>query len=137
MRDVLLNFLMYALPSGFVVQLLNWLLSHRKRKAQDMGDIDKLYIENINKLRDELIKTQDENRKVYRDVGRLERAVSRLERTISKITTCSHFDDCPIRNELPEQTGGGTDFRPMRQHSDRNNYRHPPRAGSATSQGEA
>ena len=137
MSDVLLNFLMYALPSGFAVQLLNWLLSHRKRKAQDMGDIDTLYIENIGKLRDELIKTQDENRKVYRDIGRLERAISKLERAISKATACPHFDDCPIRNELPEQTGGSTDYRQPRQHSDRNNNRSPTRTGTATAKGEA
>ena len=137
MNDALLNFLMYALPSGFLVQLLNWWLSRRKRKVQDMGDIDGLYIENINKLREELIKTQDENRKVYRDIGRLERAVSKLERAISKATTCRHFDDCPIRNELPEQTGDGTDYRPVRQHGKRENNRHPPRNGTATPQGEA
>ncbi len=138
MSDALLNFLMYALPSGFLVQLLNWWLSRKKRKVQDMGDIDGLYIENINKLREELIKTQDENRKVYRDIGRLERAVSKLERAISKATTCRHFDDCPIRSELPEQAGSSsTDFRPIRQHGARDNNRRPPRSGHATPQGEA
>ena len=114
MNETFLNFLTYALPSGFAVQLLNWWLGRRKRKAQDMGDIDSLYIDNINKLREELIKTQDENRKVYRDIGRLERAVSKLERTIGKAAACPHFDACPIRGELPDGTGGGADISSVR-----------------------
>lgn len=137
MSDVLLNFLMYALPSGFLGAIMNWWLSRRKRKAQDMGDIDSLYIENIKKLREELIKTQDENRKVYRDIGRLERAVSKLERAISKATSCKHFDVCPIRNELPEQTGDSTDYRPLRQPGKRENNRNPPRNGTTATQGKA
>ena len=137
MSDALLNFLMYALPSGFLGAIVNWWLGRRKRKVQDMSDIDGLYIESTNKLREELIKTQDENRKVYRDIGRLERAVSKLERAISKATTCRHFDDCPIRNELPDGAEGGTDYRPMRQHGKRENNRHPPRNGTAAPPGEA
>lgn len=125
MSDTLLNLLTYALPSGFVVQLLNWLLNRRTRKMQSMVDIDALYIENIGKLREELIKTQDENRKVYSDIARLERAVSKLERTIGKVAACPHFDDCPIRGELPEQAGSGTDHRPKRQHGKRENDPHP------------
>ena len=92
---------------------------------QSMGDIDALYIENIGKLREELIKTQDENRKVYSDIARLERAVSKLERTIGKVAACPHFDDCPIRGELPEQTGSSTYYRPMRQHGKREIHPHP------------
>ena len=111
MNEVLSNLLNYALPSGLFVQLLNWMLSFRKRKARDMGEIDTLYIDNINKLREELIKTQDENRKLYR-------AISRLERAVSKATACRHFAGCPMRGELQEQTTGnaaGNDFRPVRQ----------------------
>lgn len=137
MNDVLTNLLTYALPSGFLATLLNWLLSKRKRKARDMGEIDTLYIENINRLRDELIKTQDENRKVYRDIAKLERAVSKLERAINKATSCRHFDDCPIRNELSEQTGSGTDQRPIRQPGEHKKNRNPTGAARAAPQGKA
>lgn len=137
MNEAFLNFLMYALPSGFAVQLLNWIAGHRKRKAQDMGDIDALYIENIGKLREELIKTQDENRKVYSDIGRLERAVSKLERTIGKAAACPHFDACPIRGELPEQAGSDTEHHLVRQHRKRENNRHPPGYGNSATQDEA
>lgn len=114
MNDVLINLLTYALPSGFLVTFLNWIVSRRKQKARDMGELDTIYIENINRLREELIKTQDENRKVYRDVSKLERAVSKLERAINKATSCRHFDVCPVRDELSEQTNGHTDQRPIR-----------------------
>ena len=137
MNNVLINLLTYALPSGFLVTFLNWIVSRRKQKARDMGELDTIYIENINRLREELIKTQDENRKVYRDVAKLERAVSKLERAINKATSCRHFDVCPIRIELSEQTSGHTDQRPIRQPDKRENNRHPPRNGPATPQGEA
>lgn len=137
MSETFLNFLMYALPSGFAVQLLNRLSNRRKRKMQDMGDIDALYMESIGKLREELIKTQDENRKVYRDIGRLERAVSQLERTVGKAAACPHFDRCPIRDGLPQQSGGGTDLRPMRQPGNRADNRHPSRDTASAARGEA
>ena len=137
MEDVLMNLLTYALPSGFLVTLLNWLLSRRKRKARDMGEIDTIYIENINRLREELIKTQDENRKVYRDVARLERAVSKLERAINKATGCRHFDDCPIRNELSEHQGSSTDQCSLGQPGKRKKNRSPTRNATATQPDEA
>ena len=92
---------------------------------------------NINRLREELIKTQDENRKVYRDVARLERAVSKLERAINKATGCRHFDDCPIRNELSEQQGSSTDQCSLGQPGKRKKNRSPTRNATATQPDEA
>lgn len=137
MRETFLNLLMYALPSGFAVQLLNGWRERRKRKVLDMGDIETLYIGNINKLREELIKTQNENRKVYRDIGRLERAVSQLERAVGKATACPHFDRCPIRDGLPQQPGGGAYRRPPRQHGKHADNPHPPRDTAPAMQGGA
>ena len=91
--DVLWNIIMYAVPGGFAVQLINWYRNRKLSKARQGGDIDAAYLDNINMLREELIKIQDENRKLYR-------AIARLDRTVARATACRHWNDCPIRIEL-------------------------------------
>ena len=58
--DVLWNIIMYAVPGGFAVQLINWYCNRKLSKARQGGDIDAAYLDNINMLREELIKIQDE-----------------------------------------------------------------------------
>ena len=89
------------LSSTTVGAIFGWIVNRRLSKARKGGDIDAAYLDNINMLREELIKIQDENRKLYR-------AIARLDRTVAKATSCRHWDDCPIRNELQKS---GTDDR--------------------------
>lgn len=91
--DELWNILAAAGSGGLLVQFFNWLRNRKLSKARQGSDIDTAYLDNINILREELIKIQDENRKLYR-------AIARLDRTVARATSCRHWDDCPIRNEL-------------------------------------
>lgn len=116
----------YLFPTGLGAAfgwMLNWYRNRKISKAKQGTDIDTAYLDNINLLREELIKIQDENRKLYR-------AIARLDRTVAKATSCRHWDDCPIRNEL--QKSGSDDNRPQhRQSAQRKRIRADTRAGAA------
>ncbi len=123
--DVLWNIIMYAVPGGFAVQVINWYRNRKLSKARQGGDIDAAYLDNINMLREELIKIQDENRKLYR-------AIARLDRTVARATACRHWDDCPIRVELQKPAENTEQPRPKRQSGKQKRVRSP--AGSCTAQ---
>lgn len=118
------NILASALSGGLAVQVINWVRNRRLSKARQGGDIDATYIDNINMLREELIKIQDENRKLYR-------AIARLDRTVAKAVSCRHWDDCPVRGEL-QKSGSDGDYRPQpkRQCAKRKTIRSDPPARS-------
>lgn len=121
--DVLWNIIMYALPGGFLIQAINWYRNRKLSKARQGTDIDAAYLDNINMFREELIKIQNENRKLYR-------AIARLDRTVAKATSCRHWDDCPIRNEL-QKSGSDSSIQPAkRQPAKRKIIRADPSAGS-------
>ncbi len=121
--DVLWNIIMYALPGGFLIQAINWYRNRKLSKARQGTDIDAAYLDNINMFREELIKIQNENRKLYR-------AIARLDRTVAKATSCRHWDDCPIRNEL-QKSGSDSSIQPAkRQPAKRKTIRADPSAGS-------
>ena len=121
--DALWNIIVYALPGGFLVQAINWYRNRKLSKARQGTDIDAAYLDNINMFREELIKIQNENRKLYR-------AIARLDRTVAKATSCRHWDDCPIRNEL-QKSGPDDSIQPAkRQPAKRKTIRADPSAGS-------
>ena len=54
----------YIFPAGLGTALgatFGWFLNRRLSKVRQGSDIDAAYLDNINMLRDELIKIQDEN----------------------------------------------------------------------------
>lgn len=106
--DELWNILAAAGSGGLLVQFFNWLRNRKLSKARQGSDIDTAYLDNINILREELIKIQDENRKLYR-------AIARLDRTVARATSCRHWDDCPIRNEL-QKSGADDSIHPSKRH---------------------
>lgn len=120
------NILTSVISGGLVVQVINWYLNRKLSKARRAGDIDATYIDNINMLRQELIKIQNENRKLYR-------AVARLDRTVAKATSCHHWDNCPVRHEL--QKSGTDDHHhippPKRQPAKRKRIRSDPSSRAA------
>lgn len=107
--DELWNILAAAGSGGLLVQFFNWLRNRKLSKARQGSDIDTAYLDNINILREELIKIQDENRKLYR-------AIARLDRTVARATSCRHWDDCPIRNEL-QKSGSDDSIHPSKRQS--------------------
>lgn len=118
------NILTSVVSGGLVVQVINWYRNRKLSKARQGSDIDATYIDNINMLREELIKIQDENRKLYR-------AIARLDRTVAKATSCRHWDNCPIRNEL-QKSGTDDNIQPhKRQPAKRKTIRSDPSSRSA------
>lgn len=105
-----LELLKWLLPSGCFVTLCGYILRHRVNQAQRRKEVESIYktmyeetkksmldlMEEIRQLKDEQTKRDEENRKLYR-------AISRLERAVSLVSTCRHYDDCPVKHELYRQ----------------------------------
>ena len=115
---------MSALSGGFAVQLINIWRNRKLSKARQGSNIDTAYIENINMLREELVKIQDENRKLYK-------AIARLDRTVAKASACRYWDNCPIRDELQKSGQADRVRQARRQPAKRPQGRNPPEAGAA------
>ena len=94
--DTLINFLMFALPGGFVGSIFTWLFGRRKRDNDMLSQLQA----SINMLSDENRKILDENIKLRREnadlkanqeemiqkLSRLTKEVERLRKVINKQT---------------------------------------------------
>ena len=87
---------MTAISSGTLCSIAGWWLNRKLRRAKSAKEMQDVYKTMYENLESTILKFQDENRKLYRAVARLEKAVTRA-------TTCPHYADCPIRDELHEQ----------------------------------
>ena len=124
--DTLMQILGSLFPAGLGAAIgtaVGWFFNRRLSKARNGGDIDAAYMDNIQNLRSDLLNSINENRKLYR-------AIARLDRTVARATTCRHWNDCPIRNEL--QKSGQDDSHPLskRQPAKRKTIRSDPPARS-------
>lgn len=105
-----LELLKWLLPSGCIVTLCGYILRRRVNQAQRKKEVESIYktmyeetkksmldlMKEIKQLKEEQTKRDEENRKLYR-------AISRLERAVSLVSTCEHYDDCPVKHELYRQ----------------------------------
>ena len=131
MTEQLIEILISALTGGSLVQLLNWWRERRLQRARSGADVDSAYMENIQNLRSDLMKSIDENRKLYR-------AIARLDRTLAKASACRYWEHCPVRIELQKSgkvgelasDGADTDRQPAVRHTARSDPRgHPSEPG--------
>ena len=125
--DFLMQILGSLFPAGLGAAIgtaVGWFFNRRLSKARNGGDIDAAYMDNIQNLRSDLLNSINENRKLYR-------AIARLDRTVARATTCRHWNDCPIRNEL-QTSGADGDNHPFskRQPAKRPAIRSDPPPGS-------
>lgn len=105
---------------------IGWFFNRRLSKARNGGDVDAAYMDNIQNLRSDLLNSINENRKLYR-------AIARLDRTVARATTCRHWNDCPIRDELQKSGSDGDNLpAPKRQPAKQKRVRAP--TGTGTSQ---
>lgn len=88
-----IDILLTAISSGTLFTGLSWWLNKRLRQAKTAKETQDVYKTMYENLRTTILKFQDENQKLYR-------AVARLERAVTQATTCKHYDDCPIREQL-------------------------------------
>jgi hypothetical protein len=124
--DTLMQILGSLFPAGLGAAIgtaVGWFFNRRLSKARNGGDIDAAYMDNIQNLRSDLLNSINENRKLYR-------AIARLDRTVARATTCRHWNDCPVRDEL--QKSGQDDDHPSseRQSAKRKTIRSDPPARS-------
>ena len=97
-----MDVLMAAISSGTLFTGLSWWLNKKLRKAKSAKEIQDVYKTMYENLESTILKFQDENQKLYR-------AVARLERAVTKATTCKHYNDCPIREQLQEHRNSDSD----------------------------
>lgn len=111
--DVLIQLLSWAVPGGLGASL-TWLLSSRQRKTREAKEVHDTYramyddvsatLSSIQTRNNELNETLD---KIRQENSSLRRAVNALSKAIKAVNTCRHYDDCPVRRELPLITDCG------------------------------
>lgn len=110
--DFLMQILGNLFPAGLgaaVGTAVGWLFNRRLSKARNGGDVDAAYMDNIQNLRSDLLNAINENRKLYR-------AIARLDRTVARATSCRHWNDCPVHNEL-QKSGADDGIHPSKRQS--------------------
>ena len=107
-----MDVLMAAISSGTLFTGLSWWLNKKLRQAKSAKEIQDVYKTMYENLQSTILKFQDENQKLYR-------AVARLERAVTQATTCKHYDDCPIRDQLQEHKDADADARSSQRHTAR------------------
>lgn len=119
MTNTILQYLMWAIPSGGIGYAIAWIANRRTRQIEEIKkkhDTYKVMYEDISKL---LMKIQEETNekitKLYKEIEglsseneRLRRVVNRLSRAVEAIQRCPHYADCPVRDELPVDEADGT-----------------------------
>lgn len=106
--ELITQILQWLLPSGFIGSLWVWLRHKENRKVLAAKERSDAYKEMYDNLSGTLIDLQNENIKLYK-------AVRELNRTIQKASTCKHYADCPIRDELQKSGTIDTEPRQRRQ----------------------
>ncbi len=111
--DVLIQLLGWAIPGGLGASV-TWLLSRRQRQTREAKEVHDTYramyddvsatLSSIQTRNNELNDTLD---KIRQENSSLRRAVNALSKAIKAVNTCRHYDDCPVRRELPLITDCG------------------------------
>ena len=125
--DFLMQILGNLFPAGLgaaVGTAVGWLFNRRLSKARNGGDVDAAYMDNIQNLRSDLLNAINENRKLYR-------AIARLDRTVARATSCRHWNDCPVHNELQKSGTIDTEQPRYRQPAGQKRVRSPSAARAA------
>lgn len=110
--DTLIQLLGWAVPGGLGASV-TWLLSRRQRRTRDAklehDTYRKMYedvsvtLSSIQMRNNELNETLDQ---IRLENSRLKRAVVALRKAMEAISSCRHYDDCPVRRELPFVSDG-------------------------------
>ena len=126
--DYLMQILGNLFPAGLGAAIgtaIGWFFNRRLSKARNGGEVDAAYMDNIQNLRSDLMNSINENRKLYR-------AIARLDRTVARATSCRHWNDCPVRDELQKSGTDGDNLpSPKRQPGKQKRVRSPARTRTA------
>lgn len=113
MAEIILQWLMWAIPSGGIGAAIGWLANRKGREARTAKEVHDVYKEMYTDLGDELLKVRKNNDELTERIDmlsteseRTRRALNRLSRAIEAIQLCPHRDSCPVRDRLSLDTGG-------------------------------
>lgn len=113
MAEMILQWLMWAIPSGGIGVAIGWLANRKGREARTAKEVHDVYKEMYTDLGDELLKVRKNNDELTERIDmlsteseRTRRALNRLSRAIEAIQLCPHRDSCPVRDRLSLDTGG-------------------------------
>lgn len=96
MLDHILQILQWAAPTGLGAALV-WLLSREVRQAQNTEKVHQAYKRMYEDVSDTLTQLRQDYDKIYTICTRMEHALTRA-------SVCRYWPQCPIRDELPEQS---------------------------------
>ncbi len=109
--DLIMQILQWLVPVGSAGTVLGWIFYRDLRKAREAKEKNDIYKDMYDNISGTLIELQNENKRLYK-------AVRQLNQTIQKATSCAHFADCPMRDELQksERIDADTHFRQPAKH---------------------
>ena len=120
--DLVMQILQWLIPVGSAGTVFGWIFYRDLRKAREAKEKNDIYKDMYDNISGTLIELQNENKRLYK-------AVRQLNQTIQKATSCPHYADCPMRDEL--QKSPGIDFdRSHRQSAKHKKIRSDPDAGT-------
>ena len=108
--EVFIRIIEWLIPAGGLAGGLAWLLNktlRNLRKTKEIHDTYKTLYEHISQT---ILSLQDE-------ITGLHKELSRFRRAISKAANCHYFDDCPVQQQLSEQTVDTNPAVDKRQHT--------------------
>lgn len=91
--DLIVQILQWLVPVGSAGTVLGWIFYRDLRKAREAKEKNDIYKKMYDNISGTLIELQNENKRLYK-------AVRQLNQTIQKATSCPHYADCPMRDEL-------------------------------------
>ena len=121
--DLIIQILQWLIPVGSAGTVLGWIFYRDLRKAREAKEKNDIYKDMYDNISGTLIELQNENKRLYK-------AVRQLNQTIQKATSCVHFADCPMRDELQKSERSDSDFQ-FRQSEKRKKIRADPSAGTS------
>ena len=108
----LIQFIMWALPSGGFGAGIAWLASRRlrqTRQAKEVHDTYKQMYDDVSSeltgLRQQSLQNYEKTEELIRENMRTRRSLNRLSRAIEAIQLCPYRAACPVRSELQDAEG--------------------------------
>ena len=116
MADTILQYLMWAIPTGGIGYAIAWIAGRKSRRTKEIKelhdtykvmyeDVSKALLENqkkYNETNDKIARLQEVAMDLNTENGRLHKAVNRLNRAIEAIQRCPYSAECPVLDELPD-----------------------------------
>lgn len=109
MAETLLQYLVWAIPSGGIGAAIAWIANRKHRETSEAKAVHDTYKDMYHDISDELRKLREENAEINKKFDQvsaesrsLKRSLDRLCRAIEAIQLCPYRAKCPVRAELQD-----------------------------------